>query len=969
MLAFAATNYAQCTFTTQSPSSTVVANNSGAAQNISTFTFAKNFAKVSNLIVGGKYTFTCNAGTVGKYITVTDLTNNVIAFGASPLTIENVTSSDIKVHYYETVDCGTNWSTLTLSFQYVLPTCPSSTNLAVSNITTSGASFSWTPGTNVTAWEVLVLENTAPAPTAATSGTVVTTTPSFATNDLDPATLYKFYVRSNCTTEYGVWGSPLNFATVCPPTTLFDENFDTTPVTQLPICWSSIIRGTTISPDAYVGVENFDSYSGTNAMQLFKFTSSEDSDFILVSPNLSNLSSGTHRLKFYARYNGIATIEVGTLNNATSTAIFTSLQNVEPSGSYLEYTVDFAAYSGTNTYIGLRISSGTSVFIDNIRWEPNNGCTDVTNVAVNNTTPTSATLSWEPTTTETQWDIVYGSNSETNPNTLTPISPAPTTNPTGTITGLTPNTTYKAWVRSVCSSQNGAWIGPVTFTTDCTASATFNEDFDTVVVPNLPNCWTAILAGETLSASATVGTVDYNAFSGTNSVLLRNQNSQIEDKIILVSPNLNTLSLANHRLRFYAKTASASANLQIGTLNNNTENANFTVLEPVSINNTYTEYTIEFINYSGTDTYIGLRNAAANFTDIFIDSIRWEPIPLCTDVTEISLSEITQETATVTWFDQGLETNYQVVYGASSVTDPTTLTPSSLLSDSSFSLTGLMADASYNVWVRSVCESGNGSWIGPINFDAQCSAAATLNQNFDGTANQTLPSCWSSVLYGTTLASNAYAYTVNYNGHSGVNSFRMNNYTSGPQDTIMLVSPNLSTLETGTPYSLKFYGRSDSGTATVVIGTLNGNTSSATFTSFEEIVLTNVYQEYTVNFSTYAGTNTYIAFKNACLTAYSPVNLDDIRWESNLETAAFETSQFSFYPNPSNEAITVSLADKAKTLEYVTLYDMVGKSVLRTPIINSNQTKINISNLAKGIYLVEINTTNQIKNTKKLIIK
>lgn len=969
VFAFATKNFAQCTFVTQSPSATIVANNSGAVQNISTFAFAKNHAKLSNLIVGGKYTFNCNADAVGKHITVTDLTNNVIAFGTSPLTVENITSSDIKVHYYETAECGTNWSTLTISFQYLLPTCPSSTNLVASNITTNAASLTWTPGTDVSTWEVLIQESTLSAPTNTTGGTVVTTTPSFASTGLTPATVYHFYVRSSCTGEFGVWGIPLSFTTLCPATTSFNENFDTTAVNTLPTCWSSIIRGTTISSNAYIGVENFDSHSGTKAMQIFKFTSSADSDFILVSPNLSNLSSGTQQLKFYAHYNGAATIEVGTLTDNSNTADFSVLEEIQLTSSYLEYTVDFTGYSGTDTYIGIRISTGTSVFIDDMRWQPVLSCSDVANITIDSTTSTSATLSWEALGTESQWDIIYGSSSTTNPDSLTPISPAPTTNSITTISGLTENTSYNAWIRSVCSDQNGAWIGPITFTTECNSTANFNENFDTVITPNLPDCWTAILSGPSISNNAKVGTVDFSSNSGANSVRLQNDNSGANDNIILASPKLNTLGLANHRLRFFARTSSVAATLEIGTPSNNTENAIFTAFEPVSLNNTYTEYTIEFTIGSESDTYIGFRNASTIYTDIFIDTVIWELIPLCTDVTEISISEITTQTATVNWLNQGSETNYQVVYGAATIIDPSTLTPSAVLSNSNYSLTQLAADSNYNVWVRSVCSEGNGDWIGPITFNAQCAAKETLSENFDSTSNQAIPNCWASLLYGPTLASNAYAYTVNYNGYSGGNSFRMNNYTSGPENTIMLVSPNLSTLSTATPYSLKFYGRSDSGTATVIIGTLNGNTPTSTFASFEEIVLTNTYQEYTVNFATYSGTDTYVGLKNANLASYAPVNIDNVRWESDLEAATFKTSQFSFYPNPASDQITVKLSDEAQLLDYIILYDMVGKRVFTTTTINDVQTKMDTSGLSQGIYLIEINTTNKVKSVKKLIIK
>lgn len=967
MIVCAATNYAQCTFTTQAPLSTIVSNNSGSTQTISSFTFAKNYAKVSNLIVGGKYIFNCTAGSVNNYVTVTDLSNNVIAFGPSPLTVASITSSDIKVHYYETADCGTNWSTLTVSFQYVLPNCPSSTNIMVSNITTTNATFSWIPGADdVTAWEVLVLESSAPAPTPATSGIAVTASTYTATTLL-PSTQYKFYVRSNCGSEFGTWGTALNFATVCTPVTAFSENFDATSIMTLPICWSSIINGTEISQYAYIATEDFDAYSGTHAVQLFKFDSSEDSNFILVSPNLTNLSSGTHRLKFYARNNGPANIQVGTITNPTNSATFTTFEDIALTDNYVEYTVNFSTYTGTNTYIAIRLDSGTSVFLDDIRWEANPVCADVFDI-ISSTTATTANIFWETGGTETQWDVVIGSATATNPDLLTPISPAPSI-PGITITNLTPNTAYTVWVRSVCggANGNGAWIGPISFTTDCVAVAQFNQNFDSTSIPYLPTCWTGVLSGSTLSSSATIETADINSFSGSNAVMLDNHSSGPEANIMLVSPNLSTLSSANHQLKFYARALSNSGlgKIEVGTLDSN---GTFTILvDPITITDQYVEYVIDFTSYSGTDTHIGLRNTSDMYTAIFMDNIRWELVPVCADVTGITVSAITTTTATVAWQVEGTESSWQVVYGDASVTDPATLTPSALLNDPTFVLNGLTANNAYNVWVRSNCTAGNGNWIGPVTFNAACSAVPSLNENFDTTANEALPGCWSAILSGATLDPDAYAQTVDYYGHSGTNSMRINNYTSGPDDTVMLVSPNLSTLGTA-GYSLKFYGKSDDGSATVIIGTLNGNNSSATFTPIQQIELTTTYSEFTVDFSN-VGTDTYIGFKNANLATYSPVTLDDIRWENNLKTNQFDETQFSFYPNPSSNVVNIRLNSAMDSMESVVLYDLVGKSVLKIANVNSNQSTINVSALAKGMYLAEITTKNQLKITRKLIVK
>lgn len=67
-------------------------------------------------------------------------------------------------------------------------------------------------------------------------------------------------------------------------------------------------------------------------------------------------------------------------------------------------------------------------------------------------------------------------------------------------------------------------------------------------------------------------------------------------------------------------------------------------------------------------------------------------------------------------------------------------------------------------------------------------------------------------------------------------------------------------------------------------------------------------------------------------------------------------NSISFYPNP-----TTGIVNFSKTLEFVTVFDMAGKTVLSTNNVNS----INIEGLNSGVYFIRINNT----ETQKLIKK
>lgn len=84
---------------------------------------------------------------------------------------------------------------------------------------------------------------------------------------------------------------------------------------------------------------------------------------------------------------------------------------------------------------------------------------------------------------------------------------------------------------------------------------------------------------------------------------------------------------------------------------------------------------------------------------------------------------------------------------------------------------------------------------------------------------------------------------------------------------------------------------------------------------------------------------------------------------STLSTGKFLLSDFSMYPNPSNNYIHLSLPQNISKAT-LKIYDVLGKQVENKTI--SNKEKADISKLEKGIYLLEVSTLGQAK-TKTLI--
>jgi len=849
------------------------------------------------------------------------------------------------------------------------PICPDVSNIIVPEVNATGAQITWQSGGTETSWDVAVGPSTATDPNVLTFEN--TSIPLKNIIGLNSTTGYKVWVRSVCTVGgNGAWIGPVSFTTDCAGVATLNENFDGVATPQLPNCWSKIIRGSSINP-TFTVIETSsliagNVLSGPNSVKMSNSSASTTTnDIILVSPNLTTLNLATHRLKFYAKQNVIintASIIVGTLNTSTNTATFTPLETVYLTVSPTEYIVDFIGYNGTDTHIGIKMSSldnNINVYLDNIHWEINPTCQDVSNIVVPTTTATGATVTWVSDGDATAWQVVVGLPTVTDPGTLTPINATATT---ANITGLTSLTTYNVWVRSVCDGNDyGAWIGPTLFTTACPSVTTIDENFDTVTIPNLPLCWSKIINGPTSSPYSEVVTKSNNSYSGSNSVqLVKSSYDSGENNVILVTPGLSNIFSGNYRLRFYARQNPNGnpASVQIGTLNGNTNSADFSPIINIPLTNVYTEYVVNFDVTLGTDSYIGFRNSTADATTVYLENIRWELIPTCPDVTNIIVNATTTTGASVVWTETGTEVSWDVAFGLPSVTDPTSLTYENTTVPSKI-ITALTPNTTYKVWVRSVCAGGNGAWVGPITFTTACNAVTTLNENFDSITTPNLPLCWTKILRGPSLSVTADVFTIANNSYSPTNSILMRNTTSGADDEIILVSPNLSTLAAET-HQLKFYSNS---TIPLQIGTLDNNTNSATFTPLLTIYpANNNYTQHSVNFSTYTGTDTYIGIRLDSTTPYSVVNIDNITFEANLNTNQFDLSQLSYYPNPVKNVLNISYISD---ISAVSVYNLLGQEVV-SKSINGNLAKVDMSSLAKGTYMVKISADNLVKTIKVL---
>ena len=90
---------------------------------------------------------------------------------------------------------------------------------------------------------------------------------------------------------------------------------------------------------------------------------------------------------------------------------------------------------------------------------------------------------------------------------------------------------------------------------------------------------------------------------------------------------------------------------------------------------------------------------------------------------------------------------------------------------------------------------------------------------------------------------------------------------------------------------------------------------------------------------------------------------------SLLNADNFSGLDFLLYPNPASHNVQISLSNSIEMIDSLEIYDVLGKSIQSIRNISSNQTSIDVSEMPKGVYFVEIQTENNIKMIKKLVVK
>jgi hypothetical protein len=778
-----------------------------------------------------------------------------------------------------------------------IPNCNEPSNLNASNITSSTADLSWDAPLSGTPQSYSIYystTNTTPSLTQAPSISGVTvTTASLAS--LTPATSYYVWVRSICSaTDSSAWSVVESFATACVPiTTLpWTEGFESVATTGnniFPNCWSyqyisGSNAGTSTTNGAYQAPRTGTKYMyvqyGTNVWVYtpgFDLTAGTSYDFSFYMMN----KEGTAGFTMDVAYGSSATdvdmtnvLETGFAANNTT---------------YQKFKYSIVPSTTGTYYFGIKSTGSFAPWYlsyDDFTLELSPSCNEPTALTPANIAQTSADLSWTApiSGTPTSYSIYY-STTNTAPSLTQAPSVSGVTSTSTTLTGLTSAITYYVWVRSVCSAtDSSAWSIATSFTTTCSpATIPYLEDFETAVVPAMPNCTSTENAG--LGNNWITSNNPGNGF--TTKALRYNYNSSNAANAWFYSRGVQLTAGTSYRLKFdYGNNSTGfTEKLKVNYGSSPVSGSMIDLLIDLPSINTGTkkDTTVDFVPTTTGVYYFGFNvYSNANEFNLYVDNIQVTLTPTCDKPTNLSSSNVTTNSADLSWDAPliGTPLSYSIYYSTSNTAPSLTQAPSkSGVTTISTSLTGLNPSTGYFVWVRSVCSATDSSaWSVLTSFATACANITTLpwTEGFEAVTTPGLniyPNCWS---YQYLSGSNAGTSITNdiYRAPKTGSKYMYVQYST----SVWVYTPAFD-LTAGTSYDFSFYMMNKEGTAGFTMDVAYG--ASATDVDMTNSLATGyaasntTYQEFKYTFTPPTTGTYYFGIKSTGTGAPWYLSFDD----------------------------------------------------------------------------------------------
>lgn len=633
-----------------------------------------------------------------------------------------------------------------------LQTCPAPTALSTFAEGIDTAKVTWINGLYDSVW---VIEYGVDGFVPGTGTILATDTNITDIYGLLPATDYDVYLRSVCAVgDTSLYVGPYSFTTQCP--TAFTPPYLQDFATYTPICWSeakgyltsnTTLTGTTSNwtSDGFANVGT----TGSARMEIYSTGRNE----WLVSPSI-DLGNGSidYRVEFDVALTVWNTMAADTMQLDDSLVLVVSTDDgltwsnanilktwthgSEPSATGDHVSYSLVGYTGVVKlgYYATSTISGedVNVYIDNFWVREIPTCLEPSNLISTSVGIDSIDVKWTSSVDDSTWIVEYGTEGFA----LGTGTTVYLTADSATLNGLTQNTVYDIYVRSVCKSlDTSIWVGPITVNTLCDIQvAPYVQNFDGMATSSvgtscylfddLTDCWSndasntnnwAVKTGSTGTGST--GPSSDNT-SGTGNYVYTESSSCYNNTLSMYSPLVDLSSLTLPQLTFFNHMyGSSTGTLTVYVSNDGglTWNSEWTMSG--NQGNQWNKVELILSNYINDTIMLKIEGTTGTslYSDMAIDDILLDEAPSCPKITNIESFGIEYDSANITWVNGFNDSSWIIEYD----TIGFTLGTGNVISgtDDTVALTGLSADTDYEVYVRSICHIGDSSiLVGPYTF-------------------------------------------------------------------------------------------------------------------------------------------------------------------------------------------------------------------------------------------------------------
>ena len=664
-------------------------------------------------------------------------------FASIEINLDQYTGQTVILQFFSNANYGSGAIFVDNITIQAAPECMKPTGLAISEITSNGATFSWNEETDGGAWEYAIVP--AVADTAENEYTPIATN-SILFEELSYNTAYVFYLRKVCGEDHSESIS-MAFKTLNPyEVTIYDG---TSTNSYVPIYGTYVDDGTTsqfiipadsLLPILWDTITNLTFYSSTASVDwgnaVFEIYMAEAPATTLTEMmpwanmtkvmNAAALSIADNKMEItldvpYQHHGGNLLIGF----NQTVTGTYKS-------APWYGKTVSGASMSSYGTYSPVARNFIPKMSIGFREGEAPACATpiDFKLVADSLVTANSAAVTWVPQSEEESWAIRYRvEGAEEWADTLYVL------NDTAIIEGLNPATVYEAQVATWCDPEDAANVGDfgasIYFATECVPAATVNEDFENSVL-----CWNIIPEvyanqGNTYYYPTIAADAD-KATSGTNFLYFLSRSAGTPADQYAILPEL--ISLEGMRIKFNARKeddTDENTEFYVGIMTDPTADSTFVVLDTFPLNSTtYAPIVVPFTEYNGEGKYVAIMMPAATeeYASLIIDDVVVEAIPSCLEPANLHADSLMANAVILGWTPQGNESDWLVRYkknGAAEWADTIHVTEASLL------IEGLTMGTAYEAQIAAWCNPSDAEAVSPFSgshiFTTACGAISIIN--------------------------------------------------------------------------------------------------------------------------------------------------------------------------------------------------------------------------------------------------